>query len=523
MRQQSARRAAPDGLFPEVSSTTTLGTGASAPSAEEILDSTDALLDSSVLPVSSPTPRDVLSPDTITIAPPKKIALLVEPTPFTYISGYANRFKELLKHCRRQKDTVEIVTPDDSTNPPKEAYGFRIHNTWSFRLPFYKSLALSTDFPDFKGLRVLKRLKPDLLHVSTPGFLAMTACLYARLLKIPLVMSYHTHLPVYAAKYLGWLPGIVWLSWLALRLFHNLADLTLVTSPQIKSELESHGIQKVDVWQKGIDTETFNPTKRSAAMRSRLSDGHPDDPLLVYIGRLGAEKNLHLLRDVLERVPEARLAFVGAGPCEDELREYFNGTKTVFTGFMTGEALSEAFASGDIFVMPSESETLGFVVLESMASGVPVIGARAGGIPNLIRHGETGFLVQSDDVQQYVDRVRELLSDDALRRRMGEAARREAEQWSWEASMAKLRNIQYPRAILNFRRRMRGGFARLRSRLRLIRIFAVASAVWALRWLTSPFALPAPPLTPAAAATSPSSSDQPTQRERRDVVAFWTV
>ena len=157
---------------------------------------------------------------------------------------------------------------------------------------------------------------------------------------------------------------------------------------------------------------------------------------------------------MLERIPNARLAIVGAGPADVELREYFKGTRTVFTGLLHGQELSEAFASADVFLMPSDSETLGFVVLESMASGVPVIGADAGGIPNVIDHGQTGFLVPVGDEVAFTQRVQQLLADPALMQRMREAGRAEAERLDWASAMSHLRNVHYKRAVINFRSRL---------------------------------------------------------------------
>jgi sulfoquinovosyltransferase len=138
------------------------------------------------------------------------------------------------------------------------------------------------------------------------------------------------------------------------------------------------------VWRKGIDTEVFSPkfNASNSEMRSMLTDGEPDRPLLLYVGRLGAEKNIQMIKKVLEARPEARLAIVGGGPAEAELRKTFEGMPVVFTGLLRGEALSRAYAAADVFLMPSESETLGFVVLEAMASCVPTVSIP----PLLIRH-----------------------------------------------------------------------------------------------------------------------------------------
>jgi sulfoquinovosyltransferase len=272
-------------------------------------------------------------------------------------------------------------------------------------------------------------------------------------------MSYHTHLPSYGKNYLGFIPGVERICWELLRWAHARADLTLVTSPQMKQELSDNGIPRVEVWRKGIDTERFHPSFKAEDMRMKMSDGNPNDFLMVYVGRLGAEKRLKDIKGMLEKMPNARLCIVGKGPQEEELKEHFQGTNTVFTGQLSGDELSNAFASADAFVMPSDSETLGFVVLESMASGVPVVGAKAGGIPDLINDHKTGFLVKPGDTDGFVARLKQL-QDKKFRANMDKEARAEAERWGWEAATSVLRNIQYERAMINFHSRAFGGFGR---------------------------------------------------------------
>lgn len=154
--------------------------------------------------------------------------------------------------------------------------------------------------------------------------------------------------------------------WAFIRVFHSLVDATVVTSPQIQQEFIQHNVPNTFVWEKGVDTERFHPKYKSQEMRHKMTNGHPDDFLIVCIGRLGREKRLKELRDVLERMPNARLCIVGHGPDEKALWNHFEGTRTVFTGLLHGDELSAAYASADAFCMPSDSETLGFVVLESM-------------------------------------------------------------------------------------------------------------------------------------------------------------
>lgn len=392
--------------------------------------------------------------------PPRDVALLVEPTPFTHVSGYANRFNEMLRYLSKAGDRVEILTVDSKTpkeDLPTEAFGYPIQHTQGFTWPMYNHISLTFDLPEMKGAKMMERRRPDLLHVTSPGFLLFAGLFYARVLRIPLLLSYHTNLVVYSRIYLKYMPGHEEFAWFLLRFVHNRADLTLVTSPQVKEEMEAHGIKRVEVWRKGIDTVRFHPRFASAAARERMTDGHPEDFLIVHVGRLGAEKRLKDLRPVLEQIPEARLCIVGTGPYEEELKKYFEGTRTVFTGQLSGDELSSAFASGDMFIMPSDSETLGFVVLESMASGVPVVGCAAGGIPDLIRNGDTSFLVPPGDTDGYVRCARQLI-DDTARKAMGKRARAEAEKWGWEAATSVLRNVQYEKAMINFHSRAFGGF-----------------------------------------------------------------
>eukprot|EP00977_Amphora_coffeiformis_P002420 scaffold451_cov184-Amphora_coffeaeformis.AAC.6 len=143
-----------------------------------------------------------------------------------------------------------------------------------------------------------------------------------------------------------------------------MVDATVVTSPQIQKEFQDHGVPNCFLWEKGIDTQRFHPSFRNAKMRDCMTDSHPDDFLITYIGRLGKEKRLKELRDILERMPNARLCIVGHGPYEQELHKYFEGSRTVFTGLLYGDKLSQAFATADAFCMPSDSETLGFVCLK---------------------------------------------------------------------------------------------------------------------------------------------------------------
>jgi len=253
---------------------------------------------------------------------------------------------------------------------------------------------------------------------------------------LPLLSSYHTDITQYAAALR--LPFLTQPSRIFLRDVHNQAHVNLCTSQPMVNSARGLGIERVRLWPKAVDTELYQPRRRSPAMRERLSGGHPEDPLMVYVGRLSAEKRLDWLYAPVTTLPRVRLALVGAGPAEATLRARFAGTRTVFTGYMSGPELAAAYASADVFAFPSDTETLGFVAMEAMASGVPVVGARAGGIPDVIEDGHTGLMFTPGDLGDFTAKLDALLSDPARRRRMGAEARADMERFGWRAATGTL-------------------------------------------------------------------------------------
>ncbi|KAG8649417.1 sulfoquinovosyl transferase SQD2 isoform X3 [Manihot esculenta] len=284
-----------------------------------------------------------------------------------------------------------------------------------------------------------------------------------------MVVTTHEGVPqeFYGAKLIGsrrYIPRYTfsWLvkpMWLIIKFLHRAADLTLVPSAAIGRDLQAARVtaaNKIRLWNKGVDSESFHPRFRSQEMRWRLSNGEPEKPLIVHVGRLGVEKSLDFLKSVMDRLPDARIAFIGDGPYREELEKMFSGMPAVFTGMLGGEELSQAYASGDVFVMPSESETLGLVVLEAMSSGIPVVAARAGGIPDIIppdQDGKTGFLFGPGDLDDCLAKLQPLLNNHELRETIGKAAREEMEKYDWRAATRKIRNEQYNAAIWFWRKK----------------------------------------------------------------------
>lgn len=329
---------------------------------------------------------------------------------------------------------VLIFAPEGGIS---DFYQSRVVGMKSRAFPLYPELRLA--LPRASMRTVLEEFAPDILHVVDPALLGIAGLYYGGgadggALCVPLVVSYHTDLPKYLRYYgLGFLEPYVWK---ALRLRHRRANLNLCTSTQMVSQLERHGIHEVALWPGGVDADLFHPARKTTDMRSRLTDGHSDSPLLVYVGRLSAEKNLESLRPVLQAYPEARLALVGDGPHRRRLERHFAGLPVHFAGFFYEKELAAAFASSDIFVMPSRTETLGLVVLEAMCSGLPVVAARAGGIAEMIQDGVSGYLVGSGE--EAIERVGELLHSKQTRDAIGARAREEACGRSWREATLQL-------------------------------------------------------------------------------------
>ncbi|XP_074571046.1 sulfoquinovosyl transferase SQD2-like isoform X3 [Curcuma longa] len=386
-------------------------------------------------------------------AKPRRIALFVEPSPFNYISGYKNRFQNFIRNLREMGDEVIVVTNHQGV--PQEFHGAKIIGSRSFPCPLYNNVPLSLALSP-RIISEVAKFKPDIIHASSPGIMVFGALAIAKMLCVPIVMSYHTHIPKYIPRYTwGW---FVEPMWMVIRFLHRAADLTLVPSAAISKDLiaanatEAH---KIRLWNKGIDSKSFHPRYRSQEMRARLSNGEPEKPLLIHVGRIGKEKNLDFLKRVMDRLSGVRIAIIGDGPYRSELEEMFAGVPAVFTGMLQGEELSQAYASGDVFVMPSESETLGQVVLEAMSSGTPVVAARAGGIPDIIpeeHEGKTSFLFSPGDVDDCLSKVQRLLSCDELRETMATAAREEMQKHDWGAATRVIRNENYNAAIWFWRK-----------------------------------------------------------------------
>ena len=348
------------------------------------------------------------------------------------IDGIVTRLARTLEQMALLGHEALVFAPHE---PPEAYAGHRVVRVPAvpFR-PWYPELFLGLPRPRLG--RELDRFEPDIVHVVNPVVLGLWGTAIAKQRNLPLLASYHTDLTQYA-RHLK-LPLLSRPGARFLRDVHNQAHVNLVTSNPMLESARGLGIQRVRLWPKAVDTDLFRPERATRAMRERLTAGHPDDPLIVCVSRLSFEKRIDWLYAPVTQIPGVRLALIGSGPAEAELKARFAGTNTVFTGYMEGAELAAAYASADVFAFPSDTETLGFVAMEAMASGVPAVGARAGGIPDVIEHEVNGLLFTPLDLGDLTRQVKRLLDDPELRQRLGRQARLDMEQVSWRAATEAL-------------------------------------------------------------------------------------
>ncbi|KPV48346.1 glycosyl transferase family 1, partial [Kouleothrix aurantiaca] len=285
-----------------------------------------------------------------------------------------------------------VVGPPDM---PAEYAGAHCVATRGPRFPLYPDVRMNVLSP--AALRALRAFRPDVVHVVNPAFLGPAGILYARARHLPLVASYHTDVPGYARAY-----GYPWAErglWEFFRALHNRADLNLVPSSAVLRQVRAHGFRRVRWWRRGVDTRRFRPLPPDPAMRARLSGDHPDDFLMLYVGRVAKEKGLDQLAEPLRHLPGARLAIVGGGPELPQMRERFRDSAAVFTGFLRGDELVQAFSCADALLFPSTNETFGLVALEAMACGLPVIAPMRGGLVDILQDEYNALVYDPGDIR----------------------------------------------------------------------------------------------------------------------------
>lgn len=350
----------------------------------------------------------------------------------TYVKdkdGAVRSIYQLVDSFRRSDHEVTVWSPDVSG---KDDHGsLSVIRLPSVPIPLY---------PDYKiGFfgsvteRQLDAFAPDIVHISTPDIVGRKFLLYAKKKKLPVTSVYHTDFPSYLSYYrLDFALKPVWkyLAW-----FYNTCDVTLAPNRIVQQKLIEKNISNVEIWSRGIDRSLFDPARRSAKLR-RQWDAE-ERAVFVYAGRFVPYKDIDVVMELYERFmnqgygEKVRFVMIGSGPEEETMRRRM--PDAVFTGYLTGTDLPDAYASGDIFLFPSTTEAFCNVVLEAMAAGLPVVVSDVGGCMELARKSGAGLVASAGDIDRFYEHCLTLLDDRELFARMRENGLNFAEGKSWAA------------------------------------------------------------------------------------------
>lgn len=399
-----------------------------------------------------------------------RIAYVTETWP-PEVNGVATTVAQFVAGLQARNHDVQLVRPRqqvvDARHDP-DAQGtaadpeLRFHEVLMRGLPIPRYPNLRMGMPARRALVQLWSLRrPDIVHIATEGPLGWSALQAALHLKLPVCSDFRTNFHAYSRHYgLGWLrkPIMAYL-----RKFHNRTACTMVPTDALRQDLEACGFKRLSVVTRGVDTQRFAPAHRSDALRASWGAG-PDDLVVNYVGRLAAEKNLAVLSRAIEAItqarPGARCVLVGDGPQRAELQA--RHPLVVFAGQRRGDELAAHYASADLFLFPSLTETYGNVTPEAMASGLAVVAFDDAAAAQLIRDGVNGALAPADDPQGFVARAVALAVDDQARRTCAARARATAETLAWDGVVTRFESVLLE-ALRNHGEPMPAGMARVRS------------------------------------------------------------
>ncbi|MEU9360668.1 glycosyltransferase family 1 protein [Streptomyces sp. NPDC048301] len=342
------------------------------------------------------------------------------------INGVAHCTLQTARHLAARGHQPLVIAPAGATgssDPARTGDPCPVVRVPSLPLPGYPQVRVA--LPGRRLAAALTAHRAELVHLAGPFVLGVRGMAVAARLGLPAVAVYQTDLAGYARTYLGAGEST---AWRRMRAVHSAADLTLAPSSAALRDLTAHGVPRVRLWPRGVDTERFRPGLRDETLRRSLAPG--GEKIIGYAGRLAPEKHVELLAGACA-LPGVRVVVVGDGPSTTSLRSALPGA--VFLGRRTGEDLARFFASLDVFVHTGPYETFCQTVQEAMASGVPVVAPAAGGPLDLVAHGSTGLLVPPHDADAVRDAVAALVAHPARAEAFGRTARATVEGRTWTA------------------------------------------------------------------------------------------
>lgn len=340
--------------------------------------------------------------------------------------GVARSLYELVRTLRKQGHDVGIWAPEITPQQDKGIQTFKIP---SVPIPLYPDYKMTIYLKDV--VRELKKFDPDIVQISTPDLIALKFLKYARIEDIPVVSIYHTDFPSYLKYYkLDILEGTVWKEMVK---FYNKCDMVFAPTNEMKELLIGKGVKNVKIWSRGIRGDHFGTGKRSEELRR--SWGAEGKKVVLYSGRFVKYKDLDIVRRVYEKITDSGrddilFTLLGSGPMEDELKKKM--PKAIFPGYLSGEELYESYATGDLFLFPSTTETFGNVVQEAIASGLPPVVSDIGGCCEIVEMSKVGIICKAKDVDEFTEAVLSLADDDTNRNELKRIGLEWVKTRTWE-------------------------------------------------------------------------------------------
>jgi glycosyltransferase involved in cell wall biosynthesis/predicted metal-dependent phosphoesterase TrpH len=371
---------------------------------------------------------------------PARVALLTDT--YREVNGAAGTLRRLVEHCRETGDgRLTVVTAGEPCDEPELV---SLPPLARIPVPAYADPGWKLGIPPIIDLlQLIESRNIEVVHAATPGPMGLAGLLIARILGLPFVASYHTELARYAMDLTGdRLAAEITRS--AVTWFYSQAERVYVPSRTSAAGLIEQGISasRLHLMTRGADTVLFSPERRARSMRRRLAGD--DATILIYVGRISREKGLGLLADAFRKLaatrPDLALVIVGDGPGRAELQDALLGTRHHFAGVLRGTELATAYASADVFCLPSSTETFGQVLIEAAASGLPSVVVGNGAAAEVVRDGETGLVARGATADDLAASLARVVDDAGMRATLGTAARRAIRGWpTWTEVFAGLR------------------------------------------------------------------------------------
>ncbi len=382
--------------------------------------------------------------------PSLRIAVVTETYP-PDINGVAHTISKIVEGLRNKGHSLMLVRPKHRMDGlPLTESGYQEVLVRGAPIPMYKQLRMGLPAQGALHKLWLKQ-RPDLVHIATEGPLGWSAARAARKLNIPTSSDFRTNFHAYSQFYgFGWLKGAI-VSYM--RKFHNSTHCTMVPTQGLMAELSKIGFEKLMVVPRGVDTEHFSPSNRSELLRASWGVT-PDTKVLLSVGRLAVEKNLETVircyQSLVAQGLPVKLVIVGDGPLREALEK--SCPDALFVGQKTGKSLSEHYASADLFVFPSLTETFGNVTIEALASGLAVIAYDHAAAGQLIRHQQNGMLIEAKNEQGLFSAAAQIVQDADMRIIIQEQARQTAVEHDWNSVVTRtetiFRTLIHPAAIV---------------------------------------------------------------------------